>query len=665
MNIKELFEKYFHMGEVVEMDLLDFPNRPVNKVTRLINVGDNPRLFTLTVKCIAECKQGTTICIDDAFDMLYECFLHTIRPIQDPEEQHDVGFGIVHIKGVGYIITKIKDDISYYLEYTLEEYEELMSKYIMLGIAKQEYHYIKDWVRYHLRLGFDKIYLIDNNDNQGERYEELLHEYIENGKLEIIYMRGKQNMQVACYNLFYYLLPFKYMAVIDIDEYIWFNERGHYVDIKSFLDDADFKGTYGMMLQWHCYESSGDDKPSDKPIWEVNDRLCPYYVRKDSRPEHIHQWVKSIYKKGYPIITNEHFGWNTDTTVTSMIFYDGRPMTVYDIQSIDEEDFMNQEVFVKHFLLRNINDFYWKKYRRGHAGLSDTSDKDGWHHYQWLQNINYFTDISDVITEKEQIFLRERGMKMNYTFHPDVYINYYNNPSLPYIDNIIRYTLAKEVYPIVNAFFSDIKIIVDKEHRINQPSPEQLPHEKYDDSFMKDPRDTHNYIDLGMDGENKNVHKYIQDPIILNIGLPLSFFTEETSIEAQYNYTQQIVTLLQHDNLKKMLRKVLDEETTVIPQACCVDNSPDVLGWKGNLENFLQPFELSIPPNYLLCNTMILPYKQWLKLNEYQEKFIDFFGTFDNNFIIENAKDRITTPYHAYMGSVMSIIEKPYYVWPT
>lgn len=665
MNIKELVEKYYHMGDVVEMDLLDFPNNPINNITKLNNIGNDARMFTSSVKHLAGCKHATTICIDDTLDMLYEHFLHIIRPIQDPVEKHETGFGMVHIKGVGYIITKIKDDISYYLEYTLEEYEELMSKYILLGIAKQESHYLKDWVRYHLRIGFDKIYLIDNNDAHGERYEELLQEYIKDGRLEIIYMRGKRCIQVASYNLFYQILPFKYMAIVDVDEYIWFNERGNYTDIKTFLDATDFGNKYGMMLQWHCYESSGDDKPSDLPIWEVNNRLCPYRARKDSRPEYIHQWVKSIYKKGYRIVSNEHFGWSPDDIYVNMIFYDGRPMTVAELQDIPEDEFMNQEVFVKHFLLRNINDFYWKKYRRGHAGLEDTVDKDGWHFYQWLQNINYFTDISDNITEKEQIFLRERGMKMNYTFHPDVYINYYQSPCVPYVNNLIRNTLAKDTLNIVNAFFRGITIEYDKKFNIQQPQPDSLTPEIYDIGFMDDPAWGHIYMDTGVGANYIKVYKNIQDPIIINIGLPLSFFTEEVSIQAQYNYTQQVLSILQSNNLRTLLRKVLDEGQTIIPQACCVDNTPDALGWKDALEEFLQQLGLSLPPNYLLCNTMILPYKQWLKLKDFQRKFMNYFGVIDNNFIIENAKDRITTPYHAYMASMMSVIENPYYVWST
>ena len=31
-------------------------------------------------------------------------------------------------------------------------------------IAKNENYYINDWVKYHLDLGFDHIYIYDNND---------------------------------------------------------------------------------------------------------------------------------------------------------------------------------------------------------------------------------------------------------------------------------------------------------------------------------------------------------------------------------------------------------------------------------------------------------------------------------------------------------------------
>lgn len=38
-------------------------------------------------------------------------------------------------------------------------------KIAICTIVKNENHYIRNWVSYHLRLGFDTIYLYDNNSD--------------------------------------------------------------------------------------------------------------------------------------------------------------------------------------------------------------------------------------------------------------------------------------------------------------------------------------------------------------------------------------------------------------------------------------------------------------------------------------------------------------------
>jgi hypothetical protein len=48
-----------------------------------------------------------------------------------------------------------------------------MKAYIS-AIAKNEQQYIKEFVQHHLKLGFDKIIIYDNNQSNGEHYDELL-----------------------------------------------------------------------------------------------------------------------------------------------------------------------------------------------------------------------------------------------------------------------------------------------------------------------------------------------------------------------------------------------------------------------------------------------------------------------------------------------------------
>ena len=40
-----------------------------------------------------------------------------------------------------------------------------MEEYVIMSPCKDEENYICEWIKYHLDLGFDKIYLYDNNDD--------------------------------------------------------------------------------------------------------------------------------------------------------------------------------------------------------------------------------------------------------------------------------------------------------------------------------------------------------------------------------------------------------------------------------------------------------------------------------------------------------------------
>ena len=53
-------------------------------------------------------------------------------------------------------------------------------------IAKQENRYINEFVEYYRKLGINKIFLYDNNDINGEKFEEVLSKYIMHKLVDLI-----------------------------------------------------------------------------------------------------------------------------------------------------------------------------------------------------------------------------------------------------------------------------------------------------------------------------------------------------------------------------------------------------------------------------------------------------------------------------------------------
>ena len=54
-------------------------------------------------------------------------------------------------------------------------------------LGKQENRYIREFVEHYKNYGVDKIYLYDNNDIKGEKFEDVINDYIEKEIVEITF----------------------------------------------------------------------------------------------------------------------------------------------------------------------------------------------------------------------------------------------------------------------------------------------------------------------------------------------------------------------------------------------------------------------------------------------------------------------------------------------
>lgn len=140
----------------------------------------------------------------------------------------------------------------------------------ILAIAKLEHRYIETWVKYHLTLGFDHIFLYDNEDVP--TYESLLKDYSE--WMTVIHFPGNsfnRGVQHLAYS--HFLANIKetnpheitHLAVIDIDEFICLKKH---TSIKDFIAQF-FTGNCGSItMNWKMFGSSGKSmyEPIPEPI---------------------------------------------------------------------------------------------------------------------------------------------------------------------------------------------------------------------------------------------------------------------------------------------------------------------------------------------------------------------------------------------------------------
>ena len=130
----------------------------------------------------------------------------------------------------------------------------------VVAILKNEGHYLKEWLDYHLLAGVDHFYLYDNDstDNQAE----VVAPYVAAGLVDYILAPGKV-MQMPVYNDAVKQFKFlcRYMAFIDGDEFIYpkTDNRGGVIEVVDEILSHDHNAA-GLAINWQHFGSNGQDK---------------------------------------------------------------------------------------------------------------------------------------------------------------------------------------------------------------------------------------------------------------------------------------------------------------------------------------------------------------------------------------------------------------------
>ena len=67
-------------------------------------------------------------------------------------------------------------------------------------LGKNENKYIKEFVQHYENYGVDKIFLYDNNDIDGERFENVINDYYEKGFIDKLNWKEKKEQQFNIMN---------------------------------------------------------------------------------------------------------------------------------------------------------------------------------------------------------------------------------------------------------------------------------------------------------------------------------------------------------------------------------------------------------------------------------------------------------------------------------
>ena len=171
-------------------------------------------------------------------------------------------------------------------------------KVCLCTLGKKENRYIREYVEHYKKYDVDKIYLYDNNDINGEKFEDVIDDYINKGYVEIFNWRGQIlpifKIMNDCYIRNYE--KYDWLIFYELDEFI---HLSGFKSVKSFLNKKRFKKCPVIYLNFVYHTDNNLLYYENKSLAERFPILEP--LKKGGKPPE----VKSILRGHVPNIKLE------------------------------------------------------------------------------------------------------------------------------------------------------------------------------------------------------------------------------------------------------------------------------------------------------------------------------------------------------------------------
>ena len=172
-----------------------------------------------------------------------------------------------------------------------KEHKEIVDlKVCVCTPARNANKYIREYIEYYEKLGVDKIFIYDNNDEDGENFKEVLEDYIEKDFVKIKDWRGIKKSFLKMMNKCYqqYSKDYDWIIFSEVDEFIHLK---NYTNIKDFLVEEQFDKCDKVYLNYLYHTDNDLYHYEDKPVQERFPIVEPKPENKDGLK---HNYVKSL-----------------------------------------------------------------------------------------------------------------------------------------------------------------------------------------------------------------------------------------------------------------------------------------------------------------------------------------------------------------------------------
>ena len=265
------------------------------------------------------------------------------------------------------------------------------TKVCLCAIIKDENKYIIHFIEHYKNLGYDHMYIYDNNDINGEKVEDVIKNYLSEGYITLIDYRGfrgpRNQPQMEAYYDYYekHNKEYDWLSFFDLDEYLVLRPKE--MKIQTLLKNERYKLCPIVKISWILYSDNNQLYYENKSLLERFP--IPTKYRGDN------SGVKSIMRGNIPYYKfnksyNPHYlYYKVKSCSTTGTFIKG---TYYTLHPTYEHAILN------HYNTKTITE-YISKMRRGPALSSIHLTRRVLKYY-----FNRFFAINNKTEEKVKIF---------------------------------------------------------------------------------------------------------------------------------------------------------------------------------------------------------------------------------------------------------------------
>lgn len=262
----------------------------------------------------------------------------------------------------------------------------IVMKVLLCAIAKEENHYLREWVEWYKNIGVDHICLYDNNNPNGERFEEVINDYIREGFVEVYNYRGRSQCQKDAYNECYAreCKNYDWLMFLDIDELLFINKSPFGGNVKRFLSQPIFDNCNGVKVNWKCMTDGGKLRVEDGDY-----SMFSRFKQASAKTNFHNRFAKTIVRGGLNgIYWTKSVHHPADISVCDVL---GNPTTCKNKSA----EPLWKNAIILHYRFKTIEEYVTNKMRRLYADHSDEYSKA-------KLSLDYFFEINDRTSAKEE-----------------------------------------------------------------------------------------------------------------------------------------------------------------------------------------------------------------------------------------------------------------------